>query len=183
MLFAEVGRGIELEGEMRIKLRPMQETDLSQLVNIENRWSYLSKWGEEGYRRILQDPRIYVSLVAEDTELEGKEGVPLVVGLAVMALLIDHCELCNLVVLPEYLSRKVGYRLLQECIEVSRSCGFPNMFLEVRTSNNRAIDFYRANGFKVVSRRRNYYRNPSEDAWVMQRKASTVASVSSDSPR
>jgi ribosomal-protein-alanine N-acetyltransferase len=155
---------------MNIQLRPMKEADLSQLVYIENRWSYLSKWGEEGYRRILQDPRIYVPLVAEDTEPEGQNPTPTVVGLAVLALLIDHCELCNLVVLPEYIARKVGYRLLQECIEVSRSFGILNMFLEVRASNNRAIDFYKANGFEVVSRRRNYYRNPSEDAWVMQRK-------------
>jgi ribosomal-protein-alanine N-acetyltransferase len=45
----------------------------------------------------------------------------------------------------------------------------------VRRSNGRAIRFYQRNGFKMISRRKNYYRNPLEDAWVMERADSTAA--------
>jgi ribosomal protein S18 acetylase RimI-like enzyme len=65
---------------------------------------------------------------------------------------------------------KVGYRLLQRCLEVSEHFGTPRILLEVRLSNQRAIRFYQKNGFSIASRRKNYYRNPPEDAWVMERK-------------
>jgi len=155
---------------MNIHIRRMQETDLPQVVAIENRWLFLSKWGKEGYRRVIQDARIYTCVVAEDVEPDRSPEKPVIAGFAVLALLIEYSELCNIVVTPEYLSMKVGYRLLQRCLEVSEHSGTPRIVLEVRISNQRAIRFYEKNGFSIASRRKNYYRNPPEDAWVMERK-------------
>src|SRR5262245_60477599 len=143
---------------MKIGIRRMELGDLPQVVAIENRWSYLSKWGETGYRAVMNDPRVYTCLVAEITEAESTAAVA---GLAVVAQLIDDCELCNLVVLPEYVSKRVGYTLLQACIAVAQYFKIPRMLLEVRQSNNRAIDFYKKNGFRITSERKNYYLNPS----------------------
>ena len=103
---------------MKIAIRRMEVEDLSQVVAIENRWSYLSKWGEAGYRAVLSDPRVYTCLVAEDTEAASLPAP--IAGLAVVAQLIDDCELCNLVVLPEYVSKRVGYSLLQASVEVAQ---------------------------------------------------------------
>jgi ribosomal-protein-alanine acetyltransferase len=203
---------------MKTEIRLMRVEDLPQVLEIEQSWEYLSKWGEEGYRTVLSDPRVYACLVAEDTEAEmpaentllQKEGVDLcsqsrcseptpsplpgrgiapsrqpllsqrivsslpeervLAGFAIMALLIDHCELCNLVVRPAYLSRKVGYSLLQQCFGIARECGIARLFLEVRQSNRRAIEFYERNGFQITSQRKNYYRNPPEHAWVMEKR-------------
>jgi ribosomal-protein-alanine N-acetyltransferase len=203
----------------------MRAEDLPQIVAIEQSWDYLSKWGEEGYRTVLSDPRVYACLVAEDTQTEMPlensllrkeedvnlsrephrvESTPsplpgrgiansrqpsvrqgtlfdaseqrLVAGFAIMALLIDHCELCNLVVRPAYLSKKVGYSLLQQCFEVVRHFGIARIFLEVRQSNRRAIEFYQKNGFQITSQRKNYYRNPPEHAWIMERTLATETS-------
>ena len=90
-------------------------------------------------------------------------------GAAVLALMVDHGELCNLMVPSRYLGKGVGQRLLAGCVEVARQRKLPRIFLEVRQSNQRAIHFYRRNGFRIVSRRSNYYRDPLEDAWVMER--------------
>src|SRR5215475_624542 len=204
---------------MKIGIRLMQVEDLPQVLEIEQSWDYLSKWGEEGYRTVLSDHRVYACLVAEDVEAEmliensllrkekGVEGfnesrdaepisssrpargitpshrppssqrialdVPeqrMVAGFAVLVLLVDHCELCNLVVRPAYLSRKVGYSLLRQCFEVARQCGATRIFLEVRQSNRRAIEFYERNGFQITFQRKNYYRNPTEHAWVMEKR-------------
>ena len=157
---------------MKIIVRAMQVSDIPEVVSIENSWSFLSKWGEEGYQRVLQDSRVYACLVAEDLDRERDLSRPTLAGLAVLAILIDFCELCNLIVPPAYLSKKIGYRLLQTCLEIARQRAIPKMFLEVRTSNLRAIEFYKDNGFKVVSKRKNYYRNPIEDAWIMERRVS-----------
>jgi ribosomal-protein-alanine acetyltransferase len=192
---------------MKIEIRFMRDEDLRQIVSIEESWDYLSKWGEEGYRAVLREGRIYASLVAEDMEapmspenpaqraetgsinatplqpprtpneviVESKDKC-LIVGFAILAFLIDHCELCNLVVRPSYLSRKVGYLLLQQCFEAARQSGVERMFLEVRQSNRRAIDFYQRNKFRIASERKNYYRNPSEHAWVMERRLESIRS-------
>ena len=40
--------------------------------------------------------------------------------------------------------------------------------LEVRKSNNPAINFYLGFDFRIAGERRNYYSNPVEDAYVME---------------
>jgi ribosomal-protein-alanine N-acetyltransferase len=152
---------------MKIGIRRMELVDLPQVVAIENRWSYLSKWGEAGYRAVMSEPRIYTCLVAEDTDTLSQPAT--IAGLGVVAQLMDDCELCNLVVLPEYLSKRVGYSLLQACVEVAQYFKITRMLLEVRQSNHHAIEFYKRNGFRIISERKNYYLNPSENAWVMER--------------
>jgi [ribosomal protein S18]-alanine N-acetyltransferase len=163
---------------MRTEIRRMQADDVTQVVSIENRWPFLSKWGEEGYQVVLRDPNVYTCLVAEDMERHGGSASRLT-GFSVVAQLVDHCELCNLVVSPEYLSKGVGYQLIQSCFEVARYFHLPRIFLEVRMSNHRAITFYERNGFRTVAQRKRYYSNPQEDAWVMQKVVEP--SVSPDS--
>jgi ribosomal-protein-alanine N-acetyltransferase len=69
------------------------------------------------------------------------------------------------------MGKRVGRLLLEQCLEVARQRRLARIFLEVRHSNHRAIRFYRRNRFRIISRRKNYYRDPSEDAWVMERPA------------
>jgi len=43
------------------------------------------------------------------------------------------------------------------------------VLLEVRKSNASAIRFYEGFGFKVLGERKDYYSNPIEDAFVMEK--------------
>jgi len=151
----------------------MVEADVAQVVAIENCWDYLSKWGEAGYLQVLRKPFLFCPLVAEveSSKRTSPEEAGTLAGAAVLALMVDHGELCNLMVPPRYLGKRVGRLLLANCLEVARQRQLLRIFLEVRHSNRRAIRFYRRNGFEIVSRRRNYYRDPPEDAWVMEREA------------
>ena len=45
-----------------------------------------------------------------------------------------------------------------------------SLMLEVRTSNTPAISVYEKLGFIEVGRRKNYYRNPKEDAIIMRKE-------------
>ena len=42
--------------------------------------------------------------------------------------------------------------------------------LEVRVSNDPAIALYEKLGFQQVGRRKNYYRNPKEDALILRKE-------------
>jgi ribosomal-protein-alanine acetyltransferase len=168
---------------MNISLRMMQESDLPAVVAIENRWTYLSKWGIPGFHSALNHPQTYQCLVAEvfhsadskdrikpEIVETGKSGNPLLAGFAVLGLMTDHAELCDIVVPPEFLAQGVGQALLDQCIRLTLEREIPVLFLEVRQSNQRAIRFYQKNGFEIISSRKNYYANPHEDAWIMQKK-------------
>lgn len=157
---------------MKVNIRLMLESDIPQVVAIENCWTYLSKWEREGYRKILQNSYVYYSLVAE---IPGQFGTSdsvsgtRIIGLAVLALLFDHGDLCNLIVLPQYLGKGIGQQLLCRCLKIAEQGHLSRVLLEVRHSNHRAVRFYRRNDFKITAHRKKYYSKPSEDAWVMER--------------
>ncbi len=158
---------------MTYLLRPMTEPDLPAVVKIENSWSYLSKWGIPGFRSALANPQTFVCLVGEPAPLPSREANPPasqpLAGFAVLGLMPDHAELCDIVVLPGHLGSGLGQLLLDHCLEIVISRQLPVMFLEVRHSNARAIQFYKKNGFSILSSRKRYYQNPLEDAWVMKK--------------
>ena len=45
-----------------------------------------------------------------------------------------------------------------------------DLFLEVRESNEAAIELYLKKGFEVIGRRKQYYQRPVEDAVLMHYK-------------
>ena len=78
-------------------------------------------------------------------------------------------EIYRVAVRPEYRRRGIAYRLLDFAMKTSRGAGLECAFLEVRSQNTAAISLYTAYGFSEVGRRRDYYKDPKDDAIVMLR--------------
>ena len=98
-----------------------------------------------------------------------------VVGYLISWFVHDEVHLANIAVQASDQHRGVGQRLLDRILAegVLRKSAY--VTLEVRWSNDRAIRFYRKNGFREVAVRRGYYRN-GEDALVMMRPFTAPAS-------
>jgi len=62
----------------------------------------------------------------------------------------------------------LGFKLLDHALRHCREKGVENCFLELRASNNAARKLYEKRGFYKIGSRRNYYREPAEDAILMQ---------------
>ncbi len=58
--------------------------------------------------------------------------------------------------------------LLDLGLDLARGRGARTALLEVRAGNGAALALYRRAGFEVAGRRRDYYRDPPEDALVMR---------------
>ena len=58
-------------------------------------------------------------------------------------------------------------RLLDYAVKTERGKGLENLFLEVREKNLAARNLYRAYGFRKMGVRKNYYKNPDDNAIVM----------------
>ena len=80
---------------------------------------------------------------------------------------LDQGELANLAVKESYRGRGLGSALLEQAMAEARDHQVESLFLEVRESNRTAQNLYLARGFVQVAVRRDYYRNPREDALVL----------------
>ncbi len=76
----------------------------------------------------------------------------------------------NIGVWPELRRLGVGGALLGAALDIAARCGAAQAVLEVRASNLPAKLLYERFGFAVVGERRNYYRDPAEDAKIMTRR-------------
>ena len=83
---------------------------------------------------------------------------------------VDEVHLLNITVAPEYQRQGWAPLMLQALGGWARAQGALWLWLEVRASNQRAIDVYARNGFRRVGVRKGYYPafdNKREDAIVM----------------
>lgn len=76
-------------------------------------------------------------------------------------------QITNLAVHPDARHRGIGTALLQSLLDQAEDSRLEAVFLEVRVSNIAAISLYRKMRFSVLGRRKNFYRFPTEDAFVM----------------
>ncbi len=87
----------------------------------------------------------------------------------------DELHVNNIGVWPETRRRGVGGALLGAALELAAGCGAYEAVLEVRASNLPAQMMYERFGFEVVGERRNYYKEPVEDAKIMTRRLAPTA--------
>ena len=74
---------------------------------------------------------------------------------------IDVYEILAIATIEEYRNKGIAQELLDK-IKTK------DIFLEVRESNQVAINFYKKNKFKEISVRKNYYSEPNENAIIMK---------------
>lgn len=80
---------------------------------------------------------------------------------------LDEGQITNIAVKPEYRRFGIASALLEHLKKSAKELGIILMELEVREGNQAAIGLYKKQGFETVGRRRRYYKNPTEDAILM----------------
>lgn len=107
-------------------------------------------------------------------ELENKNAVTLiaienheVVGFINAHFILNEGYINNIGV--TFKSRRAGVAdmLLKKLIQLAEKKALDFLTLEVRKSNEAAIELYTKNGFTKVGERRNFYDEPNEDAILM----------------
>ena len=90
-----------------------------------------------------------------------------IVGYAGAWLVYDEGQITNIAVLPSARGKGYGSKLTKQLINECFSRGMHEIFLEVRISNLAALAMYRNLGFSVKGIRKDYYSEPTEDAYIM----------------
>ena len=118
-------------------------------------------WSENSVASEL-DNSLALWLVAEvDGEVAGYIGSQTVMG---------ETDMMNVAVHPEYRRQGVAERLVISLIEHLRLRSSHCLTLEVRASNEPAKNLYAKLGFVEIGCRKNYYRNPKEDALILRKE-------------
>ncbi len=143
-----------------VRVGPLTVDRIDEVLEIE-RLSFTDPWSREMFRSELQ---VGGGTYARMAERDGR-----LLGYSLAVLVADEAHLGNLAVHPEARGIGVGQLLLDDLIAAARNRSAARVTLEVRGSNERARKFYYRNGFIDVAMRKNYYRNPVEDAIVMLR--------------
>lgn len=93
------------------------------------------------------------------------------VGYFVLMKVVDEIHLLTIAVRGDLHGQGIGRKLVDHAIELAREMKMKSMLLEVRPSNERALEIYKQYGFAQIGRRKNYYDAPNktrEDALVMR---------------
>ena len=138
--------------------RKAQAADLSSLEAVE-RATMTHPWSEEQLAAELFHPAALVLAAVLPEELAG---------FIVFRTHPPEAEILRLAVHPAWQQQGVGGKILQAGLQCLVGQGVSVSFLEVRRSNNVARSCYGRVGFTEVGRRPGYYRQPVEEAVVMQ---------------
>ena len=82
----------------------------------------------------------------------------------------DESDVMNVAVHPDFRRRGIGEALVNALVAELKAMGSHCLTLEVRASNAPAIALYEKMGFHEIGRRKNYYRNPREDALILRKE-------------
>lgn len=142
---------------LEIALRPATPDDLTALVELDRASFPVPNWPADTFLR-------YDCTVAE---ISGEVGGFLVSRQIFAGSLTEppEREILNLAVTPRHRRHGIATSLIQ--LEFRRKAIF---LLEVRESNLAARALYQRLGFVEISRRPEYYNNPTETAIVMRMK-------------
>ena len=139
-----------------IKKLTINDVDyIEQIFNLEKDIFKNSAFSKESTENLVKADNsfIYAYLIDEK-----------VCGYLMVLDSIDVYEILAIATIEEYRNKGIAQELLDK-IKTK------DIFLEVRESNQVAINFYKKNNFKQISIRKGYYSDPTEDAIIMKMEA------------
>ena len=144
--------------KLKVKLVPLTEEHMEAVMEIE-RDLFTQPWRVEDFKRLIgKTEAINLAALAEKK----------VVGYSCCWVVIETAELGNIAVARQYQGRSVARALLEATVKACRKRKVSSLFLEVRSSNRRAIELYNRYGFVQIGIRHGYYSHPVEDALIMK---------------
>ncbi len=138
----------------------MKECHVPQVAALE-KLCFSLPWDEGSISSELSNPLSLWLVATEGDTVAGYVGSQSVLG---------ESDMMNIAVHPDFRRRGLAQALVEELVGQLAENGNHCLTLEVRASNDPAIALYEKNGFGEVGRRKNYYRNPKEDALILRKE-------------
>ncbi len=140
-------------------VRSMTINDLEEIVNIEKDL-YKTPWNERQYKYELEENEFSYVFILEHNDI--------IVGYYGFWVMFEECDITKVSIRKEFQGMKLSNILMEDCFNRVKALGCKKINLEVRTTNERAINLYKKHGFEDVIIRKNYY-GKNEDALILSK--------------
>jgi [ribosomal protein S18]-alanine N-acetyltransferase len=141
------------------RIEPARKSDLERIMEIE-KLCFKNPWSRQVF--LEEFDRDFARLKVIRDEVDGR-----VLAFINYWFVHDEVHVLNVATHPENRRTGLGRRLMNHVLHVARVKGMCLITLEVRRSNEGAIELYRGLGYRRVGVRPRYYEN-QEDALLME---------------
>ena len=139
----------------------MNESHVAQVAELEKICFGSAAWSEKSVASELTNALAFWLVAVDGGRVAGYVGSQTV---------CDGTDMMNVAVHPDFRRQGIGEKLVEQLVTELKSIGSHALMLEVRVSNAPAIGLYEKMGFLQVGLRKNYYRNPKEDAMILRKE-------------
>lgn len=141
-------------------IRRMEVSDIPSVADMEKMY-FSVPWSEAGLLESLNMENYLFLVVEEAGEIAGYAG---------LSVILDEGDITNIVIDERHRGRGLGRELLERLLEAGAGRGANAFTLEVRASNEAAIQLYKSMGFEEEGIRKGFYEKPKEDALIMWKR-------------
>ncbi|AOT55746.1 ribosomal protein S18-alanine N-acetyltransferase [Weissella soli] len=139
-----------------MELNYRETTTADEIYTIAKAAYKGSPWTKQLFKNDLRSRLVRYLVLEVDHEPAGFVGGTLVA---------DELSISNVAIVPKFQGAHLGEKLLLKWFEQFEAG--TRVLLEVRYGNQRAMRLYERMGFQVYNIREDYYRDPVEDAYLM----------------
>lgn len=145
-------------------VRELTLSDLDEIEKIEMSL-YKDPWNKEAYIRDLENDIAFNYVLVHDDVILGYYG---------FWIMFDNIDITKVSIRKELQGKGLSNILMQDLFSRTSNLDINTITLEVRVSNNKAINLYKKYGFKEISVRKKYYSD-LEDALILQKEVNEDA--------
>ena len=147
---------------MTIQILELLNEDIDNILPLENAL-YHKPWLKKDYEYELNENPFahYLKMIDGDS----KE----IIGYIGFWVKFEQAEITKVSIAKKYQGFKLSKLLMADAEKRMVLAGCENSTLEVRVSNEVAINLYKSFGYEILTIRKNYYEN-GEDAYLMYKE-------------
>ena len=140
-------------------LRACSVNNLTRLMGIEKQ-CFDNPWTTNMLVSEILNPNTHFLCLWKKDEM---------IGYISIWIVMDTANINNFAIDKPFQKKGYGSYLLQKSIAALKSENIREVTLEVRASNESALKLYRSNGFEIIGKSKEYYKKPTEDAYIMSK--------------
>ncbi len=140
-----------------IFIEQLNTKQVDKVVDIENS-SFKTPWPKQIFLAEIEKGKSFCRIALQED---------IVAGYCISNLIFDELHIFKVAVHENHRRKGIAKYLLEDAFYFYKEKGAKNAILEVRVSNESAINLYKKIGFEALRVRKNYYQTTKEDALVM----------------
>jgi len=142
-------------------IRKVKKSDIDAVYRIEKKQVF-SSWKRNYFEDELSNDLSSFYIIEDFISNE-------IIGYIIFWIIDDIAELHSIAIDEKYKRKGYAAELMRYMFDTVKSENVNEIFLEVRVSNKAAVSLYEKLEFIKINSRKNYYKNPVEDAFVFKK--------------